>query len=226
VGIVDHLEPLTRETLLQEFSSWQLTNIKVTIPATELTQFIPSEAALWGVNFPLLFFASLLGMSAAVIPDLALNRFLLSRFFYYPPAVLLALTVIYTGLSGAFVFPSYDEDIPTNAIEWFGDTCRLRVDSSRPAGAGARASGRDSRRRRAAGGYYRIRAGQDREQWRNAREVGCRCTESPATRAKARVIGAETICRKQLLVRPAPQATKVCLCCWVLASANKRRERC
>ncbi len=69
-------------------------------------QFIPSEVALWGVYFPPLFFASLLGMSAAVITALALNRFRLSRFFYYPPAVLLALTVIYTGLIGTFVIPS------------------------------------------------------------------------------------------------------------------------
>jgi hypothetical protein len=68
-------------------------------------QFVPSEVALWGVYFPPLFLASLLGICAAVATALALNRYRLSRYFYYPPAVFLSLAVIYTGLIGTFIIP-------------------------------------------------------------------------------------------------------------------------
>jgi hypothetical protein len=68
-------------------------------------QFVPSEVALWGVYFPPLLLASLLGICAAVATALALNRYRLSRYFYYPPIVFLSLAVIYTGLIGTFVIP-------------------------------------------------------------------------------------------------------------------------
>lgn len=71
-----------------------------------LVSFIPSEVALGGVYFPPLFFAGLLGAAAAVITALALNRYRLSRFFYYPPVVFLALAVIYSGLIGTFLIPA------------------------------------------------------------------------------------------------------------------------
>ncbi len=64
---------------------------------------IPSEVAIGGVYFPPLLLASILGATAAAVTALALNRYRLSRFFYYPPAVFLALAVIYTGLIGSFV---------------------------------------------------------------------------------------------------------------------------
>ncbi|MDJ0685730.1 MAG: DUF1656 domain-containing protein [Alphaproteobacteria bacterium] len=66
---------------------------------------IPSEIAIGGVFFPPLFLASLLGATAAVVTALALNRYRLSRFFYYPPVVFLALAVIYSGLFGTFLIP-------------------------------------------------------------------------------------------------------------------------
>ena len=66
---------------------------------------IPSEFQLLGVYFPPLLPASLLGAAAAAATAYALNRYRLSRFFYYPPAVFLALAVIYTGLIGTFVIP-------------------------------------------------------------------------------------------------------------------------
>ncbi len=69
-------------------------------------QLIPSEVSLWGVYFPPLFLASLLGMTAAAVTALGLNRFRLSRFFYYPPGVFLALAVIYTVLIGTYVIPA------------------------------------------------------------------------------------------------------------------------
>ncbi len=66
---------------------------------------IPSEISLSGIYFPPLLFAGLLGAAAAAATAMALNRYRLSRFFYYPPAVFVALAVIYTGLIGTFVIP-------------------------------------------------------------------------------------------------------------------------
>jgi hypothetical protein len=68
-------------------------------------QFIPSEVELLGIYFPPLLPASLLGAVAAAATAYALNRYRLSRFFYYPPVVFLALAVVYTGLIGTFVIP-------------------------------------------------------------------------------------------------------------------------
>ena len=68
-------------------------------------QLIPSEVELLGVYFPPLLPASLFGAFAAAATAFALNRYRLSRFFYYPPVVFLALAVIYTGLIGTFVIP-------------------------------------------------------------------------------------------------------------------------
>ena len=52
---------------------------------------IPSEIAIAGVYFPPLLFAAILGIAGAVLTAFLLNRFRLSRFFYYPPVVFLAL---------------------------------------------------------------------------------------------------------------------------------------
>lgn len=66
----------------------------------------PSEFALGGVYFPPLLIASILGVILGWLTALALNRYRLSRFFFYPPLVLLAFAVIYTVLIGTFVIPS------------------------------------------------------------------------------------------------------------------------
>ena len=68
-------------------------------------QYIPSEFAIGGVYFPPLLIASILGVTAAALTALALNRYRLSRFFFYPPLVFLALAVIYSGLIGTFIIP-------------------------------------------------------------------------------------------------------------------------
>ncbi len=68
-------------------------------------QYIPSEFAIGGVYFPPLLIAGILGAAAAVLTAYLLNRYRLSRYFYYPPLVFLALAVIYTGLLGTFVIP-------------------------------------------------------------------------------------------------------------------------
>ncbi len=68
-------------------------------------QYIPSEFAIGGVYLPPLLVAGSLGAVAAVLTAMLLNRYRLSRFFYYPPLVFLALAVIYTGVLGTFVIP-------------------------------------------------------------------------------------------------------------------------
>ena len=68
-------------------------------------QFIPSEFAIGGVFFPPLLIASILGVVAAALTALFLNRYRLSQYFFYPPLVFLALAVIYTGFIGTFIIP-------------------------------------------------------------------------------------------------------------------------
>jgi hypothetical protein len=67
--------------------------------------FVPAEISIAGVYFPPLLLAAGLGALAAALTVLTLNRYRLSRFFYYPPLIFLALTVIYTGLIGTIVIP-------------------------------------------------------------------------------------------------------------------------
>ena len=68
--------------------------------------FIPTEVAIGGVYFPPLLLAGILGATGAVLTAFLLNRYRLSRFFFYPPIVFLALAVIYTGLIGSFLIPA------------------------------------------------------------------------------------------------------------------------
>jgi hypothetical protein len=70
------------------------------------TMNVPSEFAIGGVYMPPLFIASLLGTIATVVTARLLNRYRLSRHFFYPPLVLVALAVIYTVLIGTFILPS------------------------------------------------------------------------------------------------------------------------
>jgi hypothetical protein len=67
--------------------------------------FIPHEFTIGGVYFPPLLIAGILGVTAAVLTAMLLNRYRLSRYFFYPPLVFLALAVIYTGLIGIFIIP-------------------------------------------------------------------------------------------------------------------------
>ena len=66
---------------------------------------IPHELYVGEVFFPPMLVDAALGLLAAVITARLLNRFRLSRYFYHPPLVLIALTVIYTGLFSIFVIP-------------------------------------------------------------------------------------------------------------------------
>jgi hypothetical protein len=50
--------------------------------------YIPSEVAIAGVYFPPLLLAGMLGAMAAWLTVMLLNRYRLSRFFFYPPLIL------------------------------------------------------------------------------------------------------------------------------------------
>jgi hypothetical protein len=63
----------------------------------------PHEFAIGGVYLPPLLVASLFGVLATLVTARLLNRYRLSRYFFYPPLVFLALMVIYTVLIGAFI---------------------------------------------------------------------------------------------------------------------------
>jgi uncharacterized membrane protein SpoIIM required for sporulation len=64
---------------------------------------IPRELDIGGVYFPPLLIASMLGIAVAWGMAHMLNRYRLSRFFAYPPLVLLALSVINTIVIGTFL---------------------------------------------------------------------------------------------------------------------------
>ena len=64
---------------------------------------IPNELAIAGIFMPPLLLAALLGVAGAALTASALDRARLSRFFFYPPLVFVALAVIYTSLIGTFV---------------------------------------------------------------------------------------------------------------------------
>jgi hypothetical protein len=67
--------------------------------------FIPHEFAIGGVYMPPLLIAAIFGTIAAVVTARLLNRYRLSRYFYYPPLVFVALAIIYTVLIGTLIIP-------------------------------------------------------------------------------------------------------------------------
>ena len=71
-----------------------------------MMQLIPIEFVIGGVYLPPFLIAGIIGCFAAWVTVQLLNRYRLSRFFAYPPLVLLALAVIYTVFFGTFVIPA------------------------------------------------------------------------------------------------------------------------
>ena len=67
--------------------------------------YIPSEISIAGVFFPPLLLVGTLGVVAALLTVLLLNRYRLSRFMFYPPLIFVAIAIIYTGLIGTFLIP-------------------------------------------------------------------------------------------------------------------------
>lgn len=64
---------------------------------------MPHEFAIGGVYMPPLLIAAILGTIAAVATIRLLNRYRLSRYFFYPPLVFVALAIIYTVFIGTFI---------------------------------------------------------------------------------------------------------------------------
>jgi hypothetical protein len=67
---------------------------------------IPSEFAIGGVYMPPMLIAAILGTLVARLTARLLNRYQLSRYFFYPPLVFVGLMVIFTVLIGTVVIPS------------------------------------------------------------------------------------------------------------------------
>ena len=66
---------------------------------------VPAEVSTFGVYWPPLLLAVILGTFAMLVTIRLLNRYRLSRFFILPEFVMLAMIVIYTVIIGTFVIP-------------------------------------------------------------------------------------------------------------------------
>ena len=66
---------------------------------------MPHEFVIGEVYMPPMLIAAILGMIAAVATARLLNRYRLSRYFFYPPLVFVALAVIFTVLLGTVLIP-------------------------------------------------------------------------------------------------------------------------
>lgn len=66
---------------------------------------IPAEVEIFGVYMPPLLPAAFLGVIAMILTTSYLNRHRLSRYFYLPEVVMLAVAAIYTVIIGIFVIP-------------------------------------------------------------------------------------------------------------------------
>ncbi|MGB3051789.1 MAG: DUF1656 domain-containing protein [Polyangiales bacterium] len=64
---------------------------------------IPSEFAIGGVYMPPMLIAAILGTALAVLTARLLNRYRLSRYFFYPPLVFVAMAAIYTVIIETFI---------------------------------------------------------------------------------------------------------------------------
>jgi hypothetical protein len=64
---------------------------------------VPHEFAIGGVYLPPMLVAAVLAVLATVVTARLLNKYRLSKYFFYPPAVLLSMVIIYTVLIGTFV---------------------------------------------------------------------------------------------------------------------------
>ena len=66
---------------------------------------MPHEFAIGGVFMPPLLVAGFFGVLAAALTAMLLNRYRLSKYFFYPPLVFVALAIIYTVLIGTLIIP-------------------------------------------------------------------------------------------------------------------------
>ncbi len=66
-------------------------------------QQLPHEFAIGGVYMPPLLVAGLLAALLTVLTAHLLNRYRLSRYFFYPPLASLSMMVIYTVFIGTYI---------------------------------------------------------------------------------------------------------------------------
>lgn len=66
---------------------------------------IPSEFTIGGIYMPPMLVAAFFGVVLASLTAHLFNRYRLSRHFFYPPLVYVAMAVIYTVVVGAFFIP-------------------------------------------------------------------------------------------------------------------------
>ncbi len=66
---------------------------------------VPAEVSTFGVYWPPLLLAVILGTIATVVTIRLLNRHRLSRFFILPEFVMMAMIAIYTVIIGTFLIP-------------------------------------------------------------------------------------------------------------------------
>jgi hypothetical protein len=65
---------------------------------------IPHEIAISGIYMPPLFVDALIGIVLAIIAAKILNKYRLSKYFFYPPLVFVAMVVIFTVLVEGILF--------------------------------------------------------------------------------------------------------------------------
>ena len=66
---------------------------------------VPHEIYVGEVFMPPMLLAGILGVIAAAITARLLNKYRLSKYFFYPPLVTVALIVIYTVMIGWLIVP-------------------------------------------------------------------------------------------------------------------------
>ncbi len=67
---------------------------------------IPAEVEIAGTYFPPMLIDVILALVMMIVTVSLLNRYRLSRYFYFPNLVMLAIVIIYTGILGTFVIPT------------------------------------------------------------------------------------------------------------------------
>jgi hypothetical protein len=63
----------------------------------------PHEISIGGVYMPPEFLAALLGLILALITSQYLNKYQVTKKFFYPPLVMISMVVIYTIFIGLFI---------------------------------------------------------------------------------------------------------------------------
>jgi len=68
--------------------------------------FIPHEFALGDIYLPPMLVAAIAATALSILSARLLNHFRWSKYFFYPPIVMLSMMVLYTVLIGTFVIAS------------------------------------------------------------------------------------------------------------------------